>query len=295
MRSLFEKKPWVLLLSVLALGALTALAVSVGNVSFGGPQPIGRDEAEGAARLPTINLSPVNDVTVSSQIALWVALAVLVALVGVLLSPEARRKMIRILIRTAFTVWALYILLDRYPDVFGFLTPILHGGFSTSQSLEGQASVPPPVFAPPQESPILSYAISLLVVLAVGFLGWRAYLAWRAMTPRPSASLQSLARIARASLYDLSSGRETTDVIMNCYFRMSDVVADKRNLHRGADMTPAEFAFRLEEAGLPADAVRRLTRLFEGVRYGQRKAGPKDVNEAVACLTSILQYCGEPV
>jgi hypothetical protein len=60
-------------------------------------------------------------------------------------------------------------------------------------------------------------------------------------------------------------------------------------------MTPAEFASRLQEAGLPGDAVRRLTRLFEGVRYGQRKVGPKDVNEAVACLTAILQYCGEPV
>lgn len=295
MRSLFEKKPWVLLLSLLALGALTALAVSVGNVSFGDAQPIGREEAEGPARLPPLDLGPINEVSVSSQIALWVALAVLVALVGVLLSPEARRRMIRILIRTAFTVWALYILLDRYPEVFGFLAPILQGGFSGPQSFEGDAGIPPPVFTPPQESPILSYAVSLLVVLAVAFLGWRAYLAWQALTHRPSTSLQSLARIARASLRDLSSGRETTDVIMNCYFRMSDVVADKRNLHRGMDMTPAEFAFRLEEAGLPGEAVRRLTRLFEAVRYGKRQAGPKDVNEAVACLTTILRYCGEPV
>jgi hypothetical protein len=115
------------------------------------------------------------------------------------------------------------------------------------------------------------------------------------MNQRPVKSLQALARIARSSLRDLSDGRETTDVIMNCYFRMSDVVWDKRNLQRGPGMTPAEFASRLEEAGLPGDAVRRLTRLFESVRYGDRKAGPKDVNEAVACLTTILQYCEEPV
>jgi Lon protease-like protein len=107
--------------------------------------------------------------------------------------------------------------------------------------------------------------------------------------------LEDLARIARTSLRELSDGRETTDVILNCYFRMSDVVADRRNLQRGLGMTPAEFASRLEEAGLPGEAVRRLTRLFESVRYGDRRAGPKEVNEAVACLTTILQYCGEAV
>jgi hypothetical protein len=46
---------------------------------------------------------------------------------------------------------------------------------------------------------------------------------------------------------------------------------------------------------LPGDAVQRLTRLFEAVRYGGYRSGRKDVNEAVACLTSILNYCGETV
>ena len=60
-------------------------------------------------------------------------------------------------------------------------------------------------------------------------------------------------------------------------------------------MTQAEFAVRLERDGLPADAVKSLTRLFENVRYGGYRTGPKEVNEAVACLTTILNYCGEPV
>jgi hypothetical protein len=76
---------------------------------------------------------------------------------------------------------------------------------------------------------------------------------------------------------------------------MSDVVSNKRHLHRAIAMTPHEFALRLEQAGLPGDAVSRLTRLFEAVRYGDRKSSPKDVNEAVNCLTTILHYCGEPV
>jgi Domain of unknown function (DUF4129) len=60
-------------------------------------------------------------------------------------------------------------------------------------------------------------------------------------------------------------------------------------------MTPGEFATRLEQAGLPSDAVHRLTHLFERVRYGGHRSATPEVNEAVACLTTILQYCGEAV
>jgi hypothetical protein len=122
------------------------------------------------------------------------------------------------------------------------------------------------------------------------YRGWRKYQASRNEKP-----LDEIARIARSSLDDLTSGRNSTDVIINCYLRMSDVVSNTRQLHRDIAMTPHEFALRLERAGLPGDAVGRLTRLFEGVRYGDRKSGPKDVNEAVSCLKTILHYCGEPV
>jgi hypothetical protein len=84
-------------------------------------------------------------------------------------------------------------------------------------------------------------------------------------------------------------------VIVNCYLRMSDVVADKRRLQREIAMTPQEFAVRLERAGLPGDPVRRLTGLFEMVRYGDRKSAPRDVTEAVNCLNAILRSCGEPL
>ena len=76
---------------------------------------------------------------------------------------------------------------------------------------------------------------------------------------------------------------------------MGDVVSSKRHLQREIAMTPREFASRLEQAGLPGEAVAQLTRLFEGVRYGDRKSAPRDVNEAVRCLQTILHYCGEPV
>jgi hypothetical protein len=125
---------------------------------------------------------------------------------------------------------------------------------------------------------------------------WALYRAWRRYQRfNRDKPLEEIARIARSSLDDLTSGRNSSDVIINCYLRMSDVVSDRRQLHREIAMTPHEFAVRLEQAGLPGDAVNRLTRLFEGVRYGDRKSGPKDTNEAVSCLKTILHYCGEPV
>ena len=295
MRSLLEKKPLVLVLSVLALGALMALAVSLRNVSFDSAQPIGREEAESLTRPMPPPLGKPSEEMLQSQVVLLIAFVVLIALVALLLSPEGRKRMLRILIRVAFTAWAIYFLFSRYPGMFDFLNTGGSGDAPRSPSLETGASVPPPIFSPPQETPLLSYVVSLLIVLTVIFVTWRIYRAWQAMNQRSANSLQHLARIARSSLRDLSDGRDATDVIMNCYFRMSDVVSDRKNLRRGLSMTPAEFASRLEEAGLPGDAVRRLTRLFESVRYGGRKTGPKEVNEAVACLTTVLQYCGEPV
>ncbi len=57
-------------------------------------------------------------------------------------------------------------------------------------------------------------------------------------------------------------------------------------------MTPREFAERLQMTGLPAESVLRLTRLFESVRYGAHQSSQKEINEAVACLNSILSACG---
>jgi hypothetical protein len=294
MRSLLEKKPLVFLLSILAVGALTVLAVGLRNVPFNDGQPIGQKEADTFSPPPQAVIVP--EVSAKSQSLLWVSLIVLFILIALVLSPEGRRRMLRIIVRMAFIMWGIYFIFKRYPDAFSFLGRAFLTNQAAQQNAGDVSDLPPPVFTPPPETPWLSYLVSLLLVLGIVFLAWSLYRTWQMLNPGSmGGALTDIARIARSSLRDLSSGRESTDVIMNCYFRMSDVVADKKHLQRGSGMTPAEFAVRLEQAGLPGDSVRRLTRLFERVRYGEQKAGPKDVNEAVACLTAILQYCGEPV
>lgn len=295
MRSLFEDRRWVLAASVLALVALTVLAVGLQEVSFRDAQPFLRRDVQpnGTGVPPPAEGLP--SVPLQSQFIFWGALLLLVALIGVLLSPEMRKRMFRLFFRAAFTYWALYFIFTRYGDAISSLgmaltAPRQGGGAGAAE--DG----PPPVFEPPAESAWLSYAVAVFVVLLLAFLAWRFQKFWSTYAGRSDGrSLQEIAKIARSSLRDLTSGRESTDVIMNCYFRMTDVVADKRRLQRGAGMTPGEFALRLEQTGLPGEAVKRLTRLFENVRYGAHRSGPAEVNEAVACLTTILHYCGEPV
>ena len=297
MRSLFQNKNWTLLLAVIALVALTVLAVGLRDVSFSEAQPLGWRDAEAGSLPPVDPARTFSDIPLQSQIILWVALLVMTVLVSLLLSPETRKYFLRLMLRIFVTYWLLYFVFKNYGDRLTGLMNLGLGGLNFGQLGDGNSDLPPPTFVPPQDTLWLSYITSILFVLFLLFAVWRVVVFMRRFSLPGSNEkpLDEIAKIARSSLRDLTQGGDTTDVIMNCYFRMSNVVSDKRRLKRKDSMTPAEFAIRLEQAGLPGDAVQRLTRLFEGVRYGGHRSGPKDVNEAVACLTSILNYCGEPV
>ena len=292
MRSLFDNKRLVLLFAVLALGALTVLAISLNRVPFREAQQFGQKESTGIEPPPGELGELWVDVPIWKQVLLWSMLSLMVGLIGLLLSPEARKRLLVMFIRFVFTFWAIYYLLTNYGDRFLNFNRGSGGGAPAGSN----STAPMPVFEPSQISPTFSYVITFgfillwLAVLWFLYRGWKRYRSFHAGRP-----LDEIAKIARSSLDDLSSGRNSSDVIINCYLRMSDVVSNRRQLQRDIAMTPHEFALRLEQAGLPGDAVTRLTSLFEGVRYGDRKSGPRDINEAVTCLKTILHYCGEPV
>lgn len=292
MRSLFENKRLVLLLAALALGALTLLAISLNQVPFREGQHFAQ---QGRTEVPVLPGDPGQtwiEVPIWKQVMFWILVGMIFILIGLLLSPEMRKRLLRILIRMALTFWAFYFLIKHYGDRLIGLKFTGGGEPAPNQNI----SVPMPTFEPPKVSPAFSYLISFATALILLGLTWVLYRVWqRYVALNSKKPLDALAKIARSSLDDLTSGRNSSDVIINCYLRMSDVVFSARHLHRNAAMTPHEFALHLEQAGLPAEAVSRLTRLFEGVRYGARKSGPQDINEAVTCLKTILHYCGEPV
>ena len=294
MKAFFQRKLWIVLLAALALGALTVLALSLDNVPFNEAQHFARNEPTEAS---PISARDVTDAWLGvpfwKQVIVWVLIALMILLVAMLLSPDLRKRLLKMLIRAAATAAAIYYLLRYYgPRLFALQQLATDLGHRPPPA----DAQPMPEFHPPQVSPLVSYLVSFafallwIAVIWGLYQGWKKYLALNSKKP-----LEELARIARSSLNDLSSGRDSSDVIINCYLRMSDVVADRRQLKREIAMTPQEFALRLERAGLPGDAVRRLTRLFEMVRYGDRRSAPKDISEAVNCLNTILQYCGEAV
>jgi Domain of unknown function (DUF4129) len=294
MRSFFQRKLWVVLLAALALGALTVLAFSLDNIPFNEAQHFVRSNAADTSSVSAQDVADAwAEVPIWKLVVVWGLISLMLLLVGLLISPELRKKLFRLFLQFVASVAAIFFLLRYYGPQ---LIALQQMAAQIGQQVQPANAQPMPTFQPPQISPVFSYLVSFafaLLWIAVMwglYKGWQKYVALNARKP-----LDELAHIARSSLDDLASGRDSTDVIIKCYLRMSDVIADKRRIQREIAMTPQEFALRLERAGLPGDAVRRLTRLFEMVRYGDRKSAPKDVTEAVSCLNTILHYCGETI
>src|ERR1043166_5289977 len=275
MRTLFENKRLILILAALALLALTVLAISLNNTPFRAAQHFGQDGTEKVSNAPQELITEWIAIPWWKELGIWILMTVLVILGGALLSPELRKQLIRRFIRLALTFWALFYILKNYRQYILPLNmdlaqkvPVQNSNGSTGR---------PAVFQPPHISPTFSYLISFGFALLALAVIWALYRGWQKYTAmlNSKAPLNEIGRIARSCLDDLSSGRDSSDVIINCYLRMSDVVFDKRKLYRADAMTPNEFASRLQQAGLPGEAVTRLTRLFERVRYGERKSRPK--------------------
>ena len=142
---------------------------------------------------------------------------------------------------------------------------------------------------------LCSFAVALGIILLAGLLIWWAGRLWTQFREGNISrnSLNQFAAIARESLGELKAGRSYENAIIECYDRMSDVVARRQGLKREHMMTPTEFSADLMRAGLPRDPVQKLTALFEAARYGNQPAGQTEIDQAVNALTAILVYCGE--
>jgi hypothetical protein len=134
----------------------------------------------------------------------------------------------------------------------------------------------------------------LSVVLAAGFVIFLVWL-WprlRQVEGRHLSPAEKVARSAQTALRRIDAGQNLRDVVLRCYLEMTQAVAEKRHLTRPEHVTPHEFIYSLEGIGLPTEQVRRLTALFESVRYGHKTPGAQERAEAVACLNEIVDRLG---
>jgi hypothetical protein len=103
--------------------------------------------------------------------------------------------------------------------------------------------------------------------------------------------MDRLADEARKSIQEIESGGDIKDIVIRCYFEMIEAVKEQHGLKRGRGTTTRELETKLESMGLPATHVRRLTRIFEKVRYGAKQINKEEEDEAVSCLRAIVEAC----
>ena len=128
---------------------------------------------------------------------------------------------------------------------------------------------------------IVSLAVSLVLV-GTGFGTWR-------FINRQKAPIIQIGEEAARTLDQLQKGGDFKEGVIKCYHEMSRVLEEQQNLKRYQAMTTREFEQFLSKTGFKTMEIQRLTRLFEKVRYGNKQLELNEEQEAVDCLTAIVQ------
>jgi len=221
-------------------------------------------------------------------------LTVPIIMIYLIISPEARKRMLKFILRSLPFVLAIYL--------FILFLKRLQGNNTTDTPLQiGSPALQPapgpvPTLAPfpgPSETSIviISVVLSLVTVSIIGGVVW---LLWR-RSKLDKSPQQLIARQAQSALDALQAGGDLKNTIIRCYYQMSAVINQQRGIQRNQAMTPHEFEQYLASNGMPGEPVHQLTHLFEEVRYGDLLAGPAEEQVALSSLTAIIEACGGKV
>jgi hypothetical protein len=150
------------------------------------------------------------------------------------------------------------------------------------------AEVPPAVRSAVIEG-IVETSLLALAVMAIGGLVWL----WLALLPRrgreqPSSFASSeLQAAVEDSLDDLRRLPDARLAIIRCYDRFERVLAGA-DVRRSPWETVVEFMREaLRHPGLPGEAVRELTGLFEIARFSRHELGPSHRERAWQALMAV--------
>lgn len=287
MKKLLGFKVTIVLLAIGGLIALILLSAALRDFSFRPSEPFSFNFGQSQPLLRSTE--PGAEIPPWKLIFFGSLLLVIFIVLTIMLDPKTRKKLLRLLFRFFMSMLALWLAIN-YAYEHGNLKITLDLLAAGGPRPPGQVPPPLPEYVAPQISPWLVFAVSFGVALALVLIGWFIY------THRPATgralSMDEIAGIAREARAGLQEGQDWDNAIVRCYVRMNEVVTKERGLIRQLGNTPAEFALRMERAGLPGEAVRTLTRLFEGVRYGGETTSPAERDLAAAALSAILHYCG---
>lgn len=291
MKALTHNRLFIVLLVLAAIIAISVLAAGMRDMEFREPDPFYFEwPTESGDTLQQI-VTQMESLPLVQVVLFWLFIIIFTFIVLLLLNSRYRWKILQAVIRAAiifiFMTWAMKAIARRLASE---VPPSSGGGITNLPTVDPNSL---PIYSPPSEVPWISYFLSLAIVLGIFLIGWWLWNLSR--RDRSQFIRENIADIARDTLDEIAGGRDFSDAVTTCYLRMTDAVNSGRGIQRQEGMTPSEFANRLESSGLPGDPVRRLTRLFEAVRYGAKKPGQDESREATVCLNAIIAACGETV
>ena len=282
-----RQRLWVTLLIGGVLLAVVLLAAGLSSVEMNPGQPF---YAVFPRSDPSSSLPFIQDNSMQSLLRLLIAASFVltpVAIIFIILNPEARQRIIRNAVTLFFMTAALFIILQRLGPIMENLQGVAEAGAPMAgDDAPPILAAPGFVTSPPQWVTIALTAAVLMIVLGLG-----AYI-WHRTRPREGAPLEMLALEAQEAIREIQQGSDLKDTVMRCYLDMSRILSEERGIRRDEAMTPREFERRLRSTGLPSAPIERLTRLFETVRYGAQTPGSEEEQEAINCLTAIAEACG---
>ncbi|MGC9398568.1 MAG: DUF4129 domain-containing protein [Anaerolineae bacterium] len=285
--------------TLLTLGALVLLAAGLGQVVLFPEEReitleallawLWQQYLQGLRAWESQTLPGGGEILFLGRVLLALALVLTpLSLTLLLLSPDLRKTVLREALRLTILFMAIQALVQarllRGEPLFTFEgggeTPNLDLSYVPKAILEHE----------PRPSRWLVYGVSLLIALSVTYMavrwGWQVARRKKQETP-----LQRLAREAQDAVDALQAEGDMRDVVTRCYADMTRVVQEARGLRRGREVTAREFEAYLDEQGLPAAPVHRLTRLFEAVRYGDHPPGEAERMQAMESLSAIAEAC----
>jgi len=292
---LSRKKLRLLSLLGIALVTVVLLAAGLSEMALlpGQPFPLaGILQALREAGNPFAGVSLPFDLMRLVMACVWLLL--ILSIIGFIVSSEIRKEVFRRFI--TYLLWGLlvYGLIISLPPFSPFGEPEESGpaGAAFPDRLDPAELLPAPpdfIVNPPQW---FVFGVSFLIIaLLLGSL-WGAWYFVKARSQPSPDPLEAITQEAQAALRGLQSGQNLKDTVMRCYAEMSRILSEQRRIQRPQGMTPREFEQYLAQSGLHLNDIRRLTRLFETARYGSKSPGPQAEQEAIACLSAIVQTYG---
>lgn len=270
----------IIALTSIALIALLLLAAGAGGIDLSIPaQPF-----PFRIRLPRLSLDlsaepqPAAGEIVAPGWARYLLLLVPLAILAILISPEARKSFVR----SVLIALALLLVIRRMS------LQLAQRQNEGELAFGGELSLSPPAEFLNNPPAWLVWSVPLLLAgllaSAVFGIGW---MIWRQAQSR--RTLRALAQEAQGALNALQDGEELRNAVLRCYQGMIRVLRRERGIERHRSMTPAEFEAQLAQTGLPLGEIARLTRLFERARYGNQAPDAAEEAEAIASLQVIVK------